>query len=156
MKPILPIKRSEQLKSLSREHHDALLFIWKIRKGLRNKTGLTIIAGYINWFWENHLNHHFNDEERILLPHLAVADPLARQLKAEHESIRKFFETEWNEKSIDSFITLLNDHIRFEERQLFPYAEKVIQEKELNSIYEQLLKEAAQCKNWDNEFWKNK
>jgi len=155
MKPILPIKRSEQLVSLSREHHDALLFIWKIRKGLRNKTGLTIIAGYINWFWENHLNHHFNDEERILLPHLAVADPLARQLKAEHDSLRKFFETEWNEKSIDSFITLLNDHIRFEERKLFPHIEQIVPAAQLNEIAAQLNAHPQCSSDWKDEFWKN-
>jgi hemerythrin-like domain-containing protein len=50
----------------------------------------------------------------------------------------------------------IDDHIRFEERQLFPYAERVIPEKELNLIYDQLPKEKAECGKWEREFWVSK
>jgi hemerythrin-like domain-containing protein len=50
----------------------------------------------------------------------------------------------------------IDDHIRFEERQLFPYAEQVIPEKELNLIYDQLPKEKAECEKWEREFWMKK
>ena len=33
-KEIKPIKRSKQLAPLSREHHDGLMYVWKIREVL--------------------------------------------------------------------------------------------------------------------------
>ena len=36
MEEIKPLKRSKELAPLSREHHDGLLFAWKIKQGLAN------------------------------------------------------------------------------------------------------------------------
>jgi len=63
-----------------------------------------------------------------------------------------------NENIADEILLLnlaqaIDEHIRFEERQLFPYAEKAIPEKELNLIYDQLSKVPVQCKTWEREFW---
>jgi hemerythrin-like domain-containing protein len=52
-----------------------------------------------------------------------------------------------------NLVQTIDNHIRFEERQLFPYAEKIIPEEELNLIYEQLAKDPAKCENWEIEFW---
>jgi len=106
-----------------------------------------------------HLQEHFNEEEQILAPHLPPGNELLQQMLDEHQEIEAMIHINENipdESLLAKLAQSIDDHIRFEERQLFPYAEKVIPEKELSSIYEQLLKEAAQCKNWDNEFWKNK
>ena len=47
MKPeAKPIKRSKQLSPLSREHHDGLLFAWKIRQGFENGTPLEEMRKY--------------------------------------------------------------------------------------------------------------
>ena len=63
-----------------------------------------------------------------------------------------------NENIADEILLLnlaqaIDEHIRFEERQLFPYAEKAIAEKELNLIYDQLPKVPVQCEKWEREFW---
>ncbi|MEO5946621.1 MAG: hypothetical protein ABIP79_07360, partial [Chitinophagaceae bacterium] len=60
MKPeTKPIKRSKQLTPLSREHHDGLLFAWKIRQGLENETPLEQLRKYTMWFWQQHIKPHF-------------------------------------------------------------------------------------------------
>jgi hemerythrin-like domain-containing protein len=156
MKDIKPIKRTEQLISLSREHHDALLFIWKIRQGLKNETAVSIISDYINWFWQNHLVEHFKQEEEILIPYLSKSDKLSMQLLKEHELIRSEMRKEFNKNSIAAFAGILDKHVRFEERELFPHIEKTVSMDELNEIGEQ-LNAAPHCDSgWENEFWKNK
>jgi hemerythrin-like domain-containing protein len=152
MNEIRPIKRSEQLAPLSREHHDALLFIWKIKKGLKNKTSIQIIASYVQWFWNNHLKEHFDQEEKILLPFLSK-NKMTDQLKKEHETIRNLITAEMDESSIALLANTLNDHIRFEERQLFPDIEKEVSVEQLNEIFKQ-LDHQPQCETYaGDEFW---
>jgi hemerythrin-like domain-containing protein len=155
-KEIKPIKRSKQLTPLSKDHHDGLLFAWKIRQGLKNGADVKLIAEYVQWFWKNHLEEHFREEEQILAPHLPAGNELLKQMFDEHENIEAMIHI--NENISDGILLAdlakaIDDHIRFEERQLFPYAEKIIPEKELNSVYEQLAKKPTQCEKWEREFW---
>src|SRR5689334_2601804 len=102
MKNTTPIKRSKQLMPFSREHHDALLFVWKIKRGLENNTAVSTIENYIHWFWKNHLEQHFFLEEKLLLGHLDKNKKLADRLLAEHKMIRELIETARNRESISS------------------------------------------------------
>jgi hemerythrin-like domain-containing protein len=156
MKQPEPIKRSEQLAPLSREHHDALVFLLRIKQGSKNGTPIRIISEYINWFWANNLNNHIQQEERLLLPHLSHDDELARQLKSEHSTIRDLASRELSESEVVGFSNVLNAHIRFEERILFPHIERKISIDQLNKIFEQLDR-PVQCQTgWHNNFWRNK
>ena len=155
-KEVNPIKRSKQLTPLSKDHHDGLLFAWKIKQGLKNGADIKLIAKYVQWFWKNHLQEHFREEEQILAPHLPEDNELLKQMIDEHHGIESMVHI--NENIADEILLLnlaqaIDEHIRFEERQLFPYAEKAIPEKELNLIYDQLSKVPVQCKTWEREFW---
>jgi len=155
-KEIKPIKRSKQLTPLSKDHHDGLLFAWKIKQGLKNGADIKLIAEYVQWFWKNHLEEHFREEEQILAPHLPADNKLLKQMFDEHENIEAMVHI--NESIPDATLLAnlaqaIDDHIRFEERVLFPFAEKIIPEKELNLIYDQLSKEPVQCEKWEREFW---
>jgi hypothetical protein len=155
-KEIKPIKRSKQLTPLSKDHHDGLLFAWKIKQGFKNGADIKLIAEYVQWFWKNHLQEHFREEEQILAPHLPATNELVKQMMDEHQEIEAMVHINANIEDETLLLNLaqtLDDHIRFEERQLFPYAEKTIPEKELNLIYEQLSRERTHCKNWETEFW---
>ncbi len=46
----IPIKRSEFLIQLSRDHHFTLLFCWKIKEGLKKDIPL-ILKDYVLFFW---------------------------------------------------------------------------------------------------------
>jgi hemerythrin-like domain-containing protein len=158
-KEIKPIKRSKQLTPLSKDHHDGLLFAWKIRQGLKNGADIKPIAEYVQWFWKNHLEEHFREEEQILAPHIPADNELLKQMFDEHENIEAMVHISENIPDTTLLANLaqaIDDHIRFEERVLFPYAEKIIPEKELNLIYEQLPKEKTECEKWEREFWMKK
>jgi hemerythrin-like domain-containing protein len=154
-----PIKRSEQLAPLSREHHEGLLFGWKIKQGLKNGTDHKIIAQFVQWFWQHHLHEHFSEEEHILATHLPAGDALVQHMTEEHQEIEALVHI--NEQIADEALLakLANDiidHIRFEERELFPYAERILPVEKLDLIYEQLSKEKAPGANWQDEFWLKK
>lgn len=156
MSSIKPVKRSKQLAPLSREHHDSLLFTWKIRQGLKNGTPSGPIISFVQWYWSNFLQQHFDEEEWFLLPLLPATDKLAQQLKTEHEKIRELVTGSLSKESLAILADMTNDHIRFEERQLFPYLEEKLNEDQLNDIYKQLAEHPHCIEKWDNEFWMKK
>jgi hypothetical protein len=55
-----PIKRSPALVQLSRDHHFALLLIWKILQGFRFEPHR--IGNYITFFFENYLKSLFKQD----------------------------------------------------------------------------------------------
>jgi hemerythrin-like domain-containing protein len=154
-----PIQRSPQLAPLSREHHDGLLFVWKVRQGLKNKTAIDKLRQYSLWYWKEHTKPHFYQEEKILLPYLPDDDPMAQQLKNEHTQIRELVLSLDKEPDQDTFILLTDlaeKHIRWEERQLFPYLEKTLTTEQLESIFTALQLHPVSCDDWTDVFWVKK
>ncbi|MCY7311459.1 MAG: hemerythrin domain-containing protein [Chitinophagaceae bacterium] len=160
MNEIKPIKRSVQLQPLSREHHDGLLFVWKIRQGINNHTSIEKLSDYTGWFWKNHIRPHFFQEEKVLLLFMEAAHPMAVQLRNEHNYIRELIiaiDKDADSHDFTSLANLLEKHIRFEERELFQFLEEHLSEKELAEIYEKLEKYAVACEEeWKDEFWLKK
>src|SRR6187551_1260376 len=115
-KAIKPIKRSKQLTPLSKDHHDGLLFAWKIKQGLKNGADTKVVAEYVQWFWNNHLQEHFNEEEQILAPHLPPENELLQQMLDEHQEIEAMIRINENipdESLLAKLAQLIDDHIRF-------------------------------------------
>lgn len=153
-----PIKRSKYLVEFSKDHHTSLLFCWKIREGLKKNIALLRIIKYINFFWEKHLKEHFSEEEELLFN--LVEDPLCEQGKSEHlllaEQLNWLNQDKKEAKgSYVLFEELLNKHIRFEERVLFPYLEKILPVPVLDNALEQLLVKhiTTYQDNYPDEFW---
>ena len=84
---INPIKRSKQLAPLSRDHHEGLLLVWKIRQGLKNKDDIKVIAEFVQVFWKTHLMKHFHKEEVVLGSHLPGDNALLKRMIEEHRDI---------------------------------------------------------------------
>lgn len=153
-----PIKRSKELVPLSKEHHEALLFAWKIRQGLQNGTDHKVIAAFVEWFWNADLQEHFRKEEDVLAKHLPQDNELVKQMLEEHQELEAQVRICAMIPDEAMFLQLadgLNNHIRFEERKLFPYAEKVIAPNEMEVIYHELVKTKPHPK-WEDEFWVRK
>jgi len=159
MEEIKPLKRSKELAPLSREHHDGLLFAWKIKQGLANETSIETLCNYTRWFWSNHIKPHFKEEEKVLVKFLPEDNALVKQMFREHAQIRDLIihlDKEPDPSSLQLLAEFVNNHIRFEERQLFPYAEQTLTPEQLNEIYKELPNE-LQCETeWKEEFWLRK
>ena len=154
-----PIKRSAELTPLSHDHHEALLFVFRLRQGLKNGTDPKLLASFVQWFWERHMQEHFREEEQILAPHLPADHPLLLQMIDEHQEIEAMIHI--NESIPDSsllarFALTLHDHVRFEERTLFPYAEQYIPAEKLELIRQELVKTERSCEKFTPEFWARK
>lgn len=153
-----PIKRSKELAPLSREHHEGLLFVWKIRQGLKNGTDINTIAAFVQWFWEADLKRHFQMEEKLLAP-LLKSEPLITRMIEEHQELEALIHI--NEQIGDADLLAkiadtVNDHIRFEERVLFPFIEGAITPEQLKAIGEQLGAPSMAGSNWEQPFWEQK
>ena len=152
---IQPIKRSPQLTPLSREHHDALLFAWKLKQGLANGTSLQTLQQYCHWYWKTHTKKHFHHEEDVLLKYIPSDHALAKQLKEEHNDIRELIlsiDRKPDTITIAMLAEFVSRHIRFEERTFFKYLEENLSPAQLDQIYSKLDKEPIPSTEWKEVF----
>ena len=159
MEETRPIKRSKELAPLSREHHNGLLFTWKIKQGLANGTSINTLVDYTRWFWSNHIQPHFKNEEEVLVKYLPADNSLVTQMFNEHAQIRvmiSFLDQDPGASSLQLLAETLNNHIRFEERQLFVYAERELTPEQLDEIFSELPDELHCDTQWKDEFWTKK
>ncbi|AHF16938.1 hemerythrin domain-containing protein [Niabella soli] len=130
------MKRNIHLVALSRDHHHGLLFCWKIRQGIALNIAAERILAYIRYFYETHLQPHFQEEETILF--VASADPLCQRAINEHREIagriREITEGDADAPALLSLADLTDAHIRFEERVLFPHLEETLTATQLAGI----------------------
>ncbi|MEQ8908731.1 MAG: hemerythrin domain-containing protein [Vicingaceae bacterium] len=149
-----PIKRHPALQPLSREHHQGLLLVFKIGKGLERGVAPERIHRYILWFYEQYLKAHFKAEEKYLFTLLEANDEGVQQALEDHHQINSWvMKKEVGEVDLMKFKQLLERHIRFEERQLF----NRIQEESSKAELAQLalnLEEEDFCHLYEDEFWK--
>lgn len=148
-----PIERHPALRPLSRDHHHALLLVWKIRKGLANKTATDRIDKYSTWFFHQYIVPHLEIEEQHVYTLPDIEYELIKRAQNEHLQLRKLFTLP--DKSADDLhqlAALLDAHIRFEERVLF----NIIQQQTPMTIMESLLPETLDETFIENEadpFW---
>jgi len=145
------MKRSRELKPLSSEHHQALLVAFQLKKGLaghaeaagapKDLPGLVTLA---RRFDEQVFRTHARAEEDLLGRWLTEGD--MSRLREEHAEMTRLIEAARsgrpNEQRghLSAFADLLERHIRWEERELFPYAEGHVDEATLATIGGELEK----------------
>ena len=156
----MPIKRNKNLVSLSKEHHSTLLFCWKIRTGLKLNVETARIKHYVHYFWQAHMQPHFYEEETILFA--PVQDEAVQKALNEHSDIKKQVETIIASEDIQPvqlkiLADAVDNHVRYEERELFQHLENILTEQQLKEIGGKLQTAAnAICNDaFADEFWKN-
>lgn len=154
-----PIKRHQALVQYSKEHHFGLLLGWKVRQGAKNSVEPERMAKYIVAAWEAEVAPHFDNEERELFGLLPTDDALRIQAEKEHTEIRNKIEEikeSGSLQNLEEFTTMLDAHIRFEERVLFPHIEK--QQSFENFAKAMQAHEALAHSDfdsiWSDQFWK--
>lgn len=149
-----PIQRHEALQPVSREHHHGLLLSWKIRKGFTQQVAVERIKKYTDWFWENHLQAHFEFEEKHLFPILGKENKLVKRAFREHRRLHRLFH---KTDDIPRYLSLLEEelvaHIRFEERILFNKIQEIASDEQLKMIAAHHTKITQE--EWADEFWEN-
>ena len=149
-----PLKRHKALQPLSREHHHGLLLSWKIRSGFSKNIETERIKTYADWFFENHLIPHFEMEEKYLFSILEEDNDLVKRAMAEHRRLKRLFTDEKDVlKSLHKIEEELEQHIRFEERILFPEIQKNATDEQL-ALIENVHGDHLFDDNLEDEFWK--
>ena len=150
-----PIKRSESLKQLSRDHHHALLLCWKIRKGLKQGAQASRIRSYVELFYREHLVQHFIEEENSLFPLLGEDDANIKRAIKEHRRLERLVLEEPDDlKAVSLFEEELEAHVRFEERTLFNVLqEKVPEQKLLDALTQKKKPSSRLLEDWSDKFW---
>ena len=157
------MKRDKNLETLSWEHHDGLVLAYRLEKGMRNNVDASLISDYLLHIWDHGLRHHFWQEEQSLqapLKEFIKGWELLQQMLAEHDQfkhlITKIRSNSKDMKSIiEKFYINLNQHIRFEERKLFPIVEEHASIKALKKIGIFLHEHHKPGnKEWQPEFWR--
>lgn len=152
-----PIKRSEYLLPLSKDHHLSLLFCWKIRQGIRLGVEAERIQKYVAHFWLQHMQAHFCEEEEILFAPLR--DDLVQKAIDEHRQISKQIGDLHAVSGAEiaahaaALADLVDGHVRYEERTLFPHLEQALSTEQLMAIGKQLKEEPVLVDDFADAFW---
>lgn len=125
------MKRSPELQPLSHDHFEGLHFAAVLTRECEADEEADGCAASVAAFWANHLLPHFEAEEELIVPILDdVAPAMADRIRREHQKIRSLVEqitvtpVSWD-NGLSRFPDVLTAHIRFEEREAFPAAEKL-------------------------------
>ncbi|MGJ9458754.1 hemerythrin domain-containing protein [Oceanobacillus sp. CF4.6] len=139
------IKRHESLKPLSRHHMIGLHLALKLKRAGKEVSRLTIdeIKQEATDFWNPNGQQHFREEEEILLPAYAqyadVNQSEIVEMLLEHVKIRARINELIRSETINLDLmhelgSLLETHIRKEERVIFPMIEKALPEDKLKEL----------------------
>jgi len=134
------MKRSAALAPLSRDHHQALEAALRLRRAEDDSVAAAVAR--FGEFWSAAGARHFEIEEELVLPALpaddaAWAEAVAR-VRAEHDLIRAqataVLGGQDDRESARELGALLNAHVRFEERTLFPLLEQGLPSTRLEAL----------------------
>jgi iron-sulfur cluster repair protein YtfE (RIC family) len=135
------MKRSEFLQTLSRGHHHGLHVALLLRRATTASAAETRRA-FLE-FWRMEGRQHFRAEEDVLLPayarHRPVDNPAVARVLTEHVDLRRrAAEVEAGDSpslpELHELGARLEQHIRHEERVLFPAIEAALPQAELEEL----------------------
>lgn len=152
------MKRNINLIELSRDHHHGLLLGWKIKQGIKNNATENQIIKYIKHFAKLALMPHFKQEEEDVLKFLPANDVFKIKVVEEHQELLNLVAQLSENSNIEDLMAVadkLEQHIRFEERTLFPYLEKTLLTDDLKIIGAAISKHHhPYVEDYENDFWK--
>jgi phytoene dehydrogenase-like protein len=127
------MKRDPRLHGLTSDHHQGLVLARHVTRG-------KLDAAAVRQRFRDELEPHFLAEEELLLPALEAAGEteLAARTWHDHAALREHLAAaERGEPGrLEAFAALLDEHIRFEERELFPAAEARVPSSALDRVEE--------------------
>jgi iron-sulfur cluster repair protein YtfE (RIC family) len=142
------VKHAAELRSLSEDHHHGLVNARRLRQVAAERKGAwEEAAGTFLEFWQKDTSIHFRQEEEVLLPVLARYGGEPDQesvvlMLAQHARIRGLIMDLSDEvigkgvrpETLQSIGEALEEHIRLEERAVFPLVEEVLPQEGLKEL----------------------
>jgi mannose-6-phosphate isomerase-like protein (cupin superfamily) len=120
------MKRHPSLEPFSRDHNDGLILARRLSEG-----GMAALPLF-HQEWERELRDHFEEEVRLLGP---LCGPDAQdRLHREHGQIQTLGHAAATDDDAARLGKLLEEHIRWEERELFPEIERTADSLQLGSL----------------------
>lgn len=150
------MKRNENIVKLSRDHHASLLFCWKLRQGVKRHAAWEKMIKYVNYFWDHHFAVHFKEEEKILFAPLK--DEVVQKAVDDHRKIKRLIDNlnssspENRQDELSRLADVVDEHVRYEERILFPHLESALTEGQLNDIGSKITSDTL-LDNYEDDFW---
>ncbi len=135
------MKRSEALQPLSRDHHRALEVALRLRRASAADAG-PLTRDFLA-FWREHGALHFRVEEDLLLPgsarHVEPTHPAVVRVLTDHVEIRRRAADlaageAADAEQLKALGEILSEHVRHEERVLFPLIERSLRAGELAEL----------------------
>jgi hypothetical protein len=128
-----PQRRHPALVPLSHDHHHGLVAARRLRGGEPARGDVPDICVSLRLLWEEELREHFRREEELLAPALAGIGELAGMIErmvGEHRLMLEMVER----CDAGALGELLEAHIRFEERELFPLIQRELSPEQLDAL----------------------
>jgi quercetin dioxygenase-like cupin family protein len=125
------VKRHPALVPLSHDHHHTLVRARELRRAAAeaDDRGLAEVAGRFRRVFAGEVARHFRDEEELVFPLLAEADgePPQELVRAatQHARIRALVARLPDRDAAAELGALLDEHVRLEERELFPLVQEL-------------------------------
>ena len=141
------MKRDEALASLSRDHHQTLVVAQRLRRADAGSAAAE--RAHFLAHWTSHASSHFRIEEEVLLPAFAAYgdayDPLVLRTLGDHVAIRQRADALAHNPSppladLHDLGQHLADHVRLEERALFPLIEQTMPPDALTALAHRLTR----------------
>jgi len=143
------------MEKISKDHHASLLFCWKLRQGIKYHVAVGRLVQYVQYFWANHFSTHFKEEEEFLFKPLK--DEVVQKAINDHQKIKTFIDQATiaetgNNDLLVQLVELVDQHVRYEERILFPHLEKKLSGEQLETIGKRINTEPL-MDNYQDNFW---
>ena len=137
------MKRDPRLRGLSSEHHQALVLARTL--AAPNASWHAADGVLLGQRFDSELEPHFLIEEEVLLPGLRAVGrvDLVDRTIADHLFLRASASAAraGDAEAARAFGTRLGDHVRFEERELFPACEALLPDGVLDEVARRAPKE---------------
>ncbi|MCD6727938.1 MAG: hemerythrin domain-containing protein [Solirubrobacteraceae bacterium] len=135
------MKRAEEIAPLSREHHQALRVAQRLARA--SAADAAELREAFLAFFVAEMVPHFRAEEELVLPafarHVDPSDPEVVRVLVEHVELHRragdlAADDEADPAALHALGRRLHDHVRHEERVLFPRVESALDAEELHRL----------------------
>jgi hemerythrin-like domain-containing protein len=130
------VKRHPHLQPLSDDHHGALVLARRIGRAAEQRGAFAEAWQELQRRFDEEVEPHFRVEEQRLLPPLEAAgeQALVERTRGDHARLRTLVRAGPDPGIGAELAELLRRHVRFEERELFPRAESVLDPSVLEAV----------------------